>query len=83
MSSDTDNDLRIKAYKLVARAEGDEEFAKRAKADPAAVLREAGIPENALAGGDAAGGQGQQMKRWCVDFTCWSSECPATCYATF
>jgi hypothetical protein len=74
-------EMRAKAYALVAQAEADPEFARRAKADPVAVLREVGLPEDSLHTRE----QQLELPPWwgCNDFTCWTSACPATCYVTF
>lgn len=84
MASDADEELRVKAYQLVARAEGDPEFARMVRADPGAVLREVGISEDVLTAGVAGQKASALPERWgCNDFTCWSSACPGTCYVTF
>jgi hypothetical protein len=77
MASHTDDELRQKARNLVARCEVDPEFARRAKADPAAVLREAGLPEDLVR-------TDRKPYKWalCADFTCIVSGCPECCYVT-
>jgi hypothetical protein len=83
--ANTSEELRIRAMKLVARAESDPKFAARAKADPAAVLREAGIPpEDALLArhGEAQSASVGGTTYCCHDWTCWTSDCPSTCYLT-
>ena len=71
--------------KLVARAEAEPEFAALAKADPARILRDAGIPpedvllaRSADQASDSVGG----TTYCCHDYTCWTSDCPSTCYFT-
>jgi hypothetical protein len=75
MTSHTNEELRQKMRKLIARCEVDPEFAQRAKADPAAVLREAGLPEDLV-------GPERKQYDWamCTDFTCIVTGCPDTCY---
>ncbi len=79
MASYNDEELRMAAYRLVARAETDPEFAQRVKDEPAAMLREAGLPEDALEGGVRQ----QNSYDCCVDFTCWTSGCPCSCFVSF
>lgn len=69
------DELRRTAYQLVARAMGDPDFAAHVKANPQSVLRDAGLPDDALTV--------PVPELWCRDFTCWSSECPGTCYVSF
>lgn len=77
----TAEEMRVKAYALVARAESDPEFARRAKDDPRTVLREAGLSEDSL----HTRTEQLEVPPWwgCNDFTCWTSRCPGTCYVTF
>jgi len=77
MAPNTDEELRLKARQLVARCETDPEFARKVKADPAAALREAGLPED-LVRFDRA------PLEWarCEDFTCITSGCPGSCFVT-
>jgi len=81
MASYDDKELRLAAYRLVARAESDPEFAKRVKDEPTVILREAGLPEDALEGGVRE--EEQRSYDCCRDFTCWTSECPCSCFASF
>ena len=80
----TREEMRARAYALVARAQADPEFARRAKADPTAALREAGLPEDSLRPRDQEEFEAE-LPPWCTcnDFTCWSSACPGTCVVSF
>jgi hypothetical protein len=85
MSSTDLEQYRAKAEELVQRAERDQAFAQQAKADPLGALTAAGIPADAaqrlLQGEGGAEGEVAGYMR-CRDTTCWSSECPATCYVS-
>lgn len=85
MSDTGQSEYRSKAEEIVRRAETDKAFADQAKADPLGTLTGAGIPPDVarqmLAGGSGAEEEVTGYMR-CADLTCWSSECPATCYVS-
>ncbi|MDQ4143725.1 MAG: Nif11-like leader peptide family natural product precursor [Actinomycetota bacterium] len=58
---------------FVERIETDESFRKEVRANPIEALKTAGLPED-LANSIA--------REPCLDFTCFSSECPGTCYVS-
>ena len=78
--SGNEEEMRIAAYRLVARAETDPDFAKRVQEEPAVMLREAGLPEDALDGSFREEASGYDC---CRDFTCWTSGCPCSCFVSF
>lgn len=85
MSDTNQSQYRGMAEEIVRRAESDKAFADQAKADPLGTLTDAGIPADVakqmLAGGPETGDDVSGYMR-CADLTCWSSECPATCYVS-
>ncbi len=77
--------IRASVDKLLVRALADPDFAASVREDPRAALLEAGVPEEALTGERLAPevmfpqGDTALDDDGCTDFTCWSSDCPATC----
>jgi hypothetical protein len=83
MSETAGENYRNIAESLVQRAETDQAFAQQAKQDPVGTLTAAGIPadvaQQMLAGGAESGAEVAGYMR-CADLTCWTSECPESCY---
>lgn len=85
MSSGNSEQYRGLAEQVVRRAEQDEQFARQAKADPVGALTAAGVPTNVaqqMLQGSSGGEAEVDGHLRCADLTCWSSECPATCYVS-
>lgn len=88
--------IRLRLAEIVSKADGDPEFHKKLKANPAAVLKEYGIPDNAVEMISQANGERRRAAaaiadgdptgcihtNGCQDFTCWSSSCPNSCYVS-
>ncbi|WP_045878577.1 hypothetical protein [Pseudofrankia sp. DC12] len=89
MSFPTSDEVnRIKAYQLITRLEQDPALAERARANPRLALAEAGISAETIdellgtrVGDMSAPAEDDDMSH-CTDTTCWSSDCPGTCYLT-
>ncbi|MQB01404.1 MAG: hypothetical protein GEU78_14120 [Actinobacteria bacterium] len=81
---------RIRAYQLIVRLERDPALAERAKENPRSALTEAGVSEETIdellgvgaAAPFAAAPAYEDDVQLCTDTTCWSSDCPGTCYLT-
>ena len=90
------SDVRLRLAEVVSKADSDPAFHARLKANPSAVLKEYGIAENAVEALSRANSERQANAagladdptecihtNGCRDFTCWSSGCPNSCYASF
>jgi hypothetical protein len=75
------HEARHLAEQLVMRAERDASFAENVKADPVAYLTRMGVREEVVR--QMMERPNQARPRDCADFTCWTSECPGTCYVSF
>jgi hypothetical protein len=85
VTQDEAKQYRAKVEELVQRAERDPAFAQQAKADPVGALTGAGIPADAarqMLKGDTGTEVEVSGYMRCTDTTCWTSECPATCYVS-
>lgn len=75
--------IALTSQYLAMRLESDEKFVERLKNDPAGVLKEAGLPNEVIEASTANIARSDDTYEWCCkDFTCWSSECPGTCYSS-
>lgn len=73
---------REQVMRIVQFAQKDPTFLQKVAQDPEGTLRAFGLPEHTIAPflGKKDGHQTEPMK--CVDTTCWSSDCPESCYIT-
>lgn len=86
------DDIRAKTRAICQRAGSDEAYRQRVQDDPVAIFTEAGIPAEVFPDllretTDAPDVQGfmkcaATQDDGCHDFTCWTSGCPGSCYAT-
>jgi hypothetical protein len=76
--------VRRQAQEIVDRAKADPAFEQQLKDDPDTTLVGLGFPEREIP--DFLQEQGLQPEVagyiQCADFTCWSSNCPASCFVT-
>ena len=90
------SDVRSRLAEIVSKADSDPGFYARLRANPSAVLKEHGIPENAVEALSRANSERRGTAvglaedhtdcihtNGCRDFTCWSSACPNTCYVSY
>jgi hypothetical protein len=85
MSTEFDlQDVRRKAQEIVERAKADPALEDQLKNDPDGTLLGLGFPEREIP--DFLQEQGLQPEVAgyiaCADFTCFSSNCPASCFVT-
>ncbi|HET8843477.1 MAG TPA: hypothetical protein VFN35_18585 [Ktedonobacteraceae bacterium] len=72
---------REQATRIIQFARKDATFRQKASQDPAGVLRAFGFPEHAGATLPRKA-DSHLFDLPCTELTCWSSECPSTCYIT-
>lgn len=73
---------RDQAMRIVQFAQKNPTFLRKVAQDPEGALRAFGLPEHVIATFLRKADSHQVTNRWCADLTCWSSECPDTCYVT-
>lgn len=82
MSKDVD-ELRTRVRDLIIRATDDSGLRSRMTDDPEAVLREHSLGLDDV---KQLSGEFRELRisteLRCNDYTCWSSECPGSCYVT-
>jgi hypothetical protein len=72
---------REQATRIIKFAQNDPTFLARAAQDPEGMLRAFGLPEQVIATFVHKPDVHANLPT-CTDTTCWSSQCPATCYIT-
>lgn len=75
--------VRLANY-LAYRVEADEAFRRELAQDTVSVLLREGVPEDLVRAtlNNQRLAPGSNTAGICVDFTCWSSNCPGTCSVT-
>jgi hypothetical protein len=74
----TVEELRMKSQAILDRAKGDDQFLQRLKDDPAAALKEGGIPDDYIAEGVPQLSDAPEVEAHarCDRYSCWISWCP-------
>ena len=78
------HELRRQAQAIVDRAKSDPDFGQQLKNEPDATLLGLGFPERAIPEFCQEQGLQPEVVGYgpCVDFTCFSSGCPSSCFVS-
>ncbi len=83
------NRIRTQIQEIAERVKSEPEYMQRIKDDPLSTLSAAGLPKEMIQ--QLIDGKAEEAEvsgyRYvddvCNDGTCWSSNCPESCYVTF